>query len=371
MFENLKIPSNLIPSDPRFGSGPSLIPIDFVKKLSETGYELLGTSHRKPAVKNLVKEVQDGLKKYFNLPAGYEVIIGNGGATFLWDMIGLGLVEKQSSHFVCGEFSDKWYKAHKLIPWIKTDLKKVDFGQGINAAEVDGSDMICYTLNETSTGVMMSEFPKMKNANTLVACDATSGAGQIYAPMDQIDLFYFSPQKVFASEGGLFVAFMSPKAIERAKKLETAGRYIPEIMKWSLAIENSIANQTYNTPSITTMYYLNEQIKLMNAIGYKEVCALAQKKANLLYGWAEQKPYLSPYIKEAKYRSHAVATIDVDDAVSVDDLIKKLREQKVAYDVDAYRKLGRNQFRISMFHNITYQNLEKLTQAISYAIENK
>ncbi len=370
MFENFNCPKELIPSDPRFGSGPSLVPMEFVQRLAQTGSSLLGTSHRKSAIKNLVKEVQDGLRQYFNLPSEYEVILGNGGATFLWDMIGLGLVENSSAHFTCGEFSQKWYKAHKQIPWINASEFAVDFGSGINPEIKKDFDMICTTLNETSTGVMINQWPTEIPDNVILACDATSGAGQILAPLEKIDFYYFSPQKVFASEGGLYIAFMSPKAIERARKLESQKNYIPEVMRFSLAIDNSKQNQTYNTPAISTIFYLNEQIKLMNELGQSKVCELAQKKANLVYGWAESKPYLSCYIKDNSMRSHAVATIDVDDKYPVDDLIKKLRTDKIVYDIDAYRKLGRNQFRISMFHNVSFENLEKLTKLISLAIES-
>ncbi len=372
MFENFKVPQELMPSDPRFGVGPSLIPVEAMEKLAKTGYKLLGNSHRKNSVKNLVKEVQDGIKTYFNLPAGYEVILGNGGATLLWDMIGLGLVEKSSLHYTCGEFSEKWFKSHKLIPWINAKEVKVDFGQGINPKEEAGYDFICCTLNETSTGVMTSQIPKMKDPNILVGVDATSGAGQLKVDFNNVDVYYFSPQKVFASEGGLFVAIMSPKAIERATKIgQDKSRYIPEFMKWSLAIENSRLNQTYNTPAIATLFFMNEQIKLMNQQGQDKVIQEAKRKAHLLYSWAEKKPYLKAYIENPEFRSEAVATIDVDDKYKTEDLSKVLRAQNAAYDIDSYRKLNRNQFRIALFHNVTYENLEKLTKIISLAIETQ
>jgi phosphoserine aminotransferase len=370
MFENFKVPAELIPSDPRFGVGPSLIPVQYVRSLAETGHKLLGTSHRQSAVKNLVKEVQEGLKSYFRLPEGYEVVLGNGGATFLFDMIGLGLVEKSSFHFVTGEFSDKWYKSHHQIPWISAKTEKVDFGQGINPRSEDGHDMICCTLNETSTGVMVTKTPKLGD-EVLLAVDATSGGGQIPVDFSNVDLYFFSPQKVFASEGGFFVAIMSPKAIARAQKLaQDKSRYVPEIMKWNLAIDNSRLHQTYNTPSISTIFFMNEQLKVMNQLGEEKVIQEARRKADLVYGWAESKSYLKPYIENKEFRSLAVATIDVDDKFKTDDLSKILRSQNVAYDIDAYRKLGRNQFRISLFHNVSYENLERLTKAISLAIES-
>jgi phosphoserine aminotransferase len=371
MFESFKVPKELIPSDPRFGVGPSLIPVEAVMNLAKTGQKLLGTSHRKMAVRELVKEVQDGLRTYFKLPADYEVVLGNGGATLLWEMIGLGMVEKSSVHFICGEFSDKWYRSHKNIPWIKSHPVKVEFGQGINPTEEAGYDVVCCTLNETSTGVQLSSIPKLQSPDTLLAMDATSGAGQIKVDFNKVDLYYFSPQKVFASEGGLYVAIMSPKAIARANKIsQDSSRFIPEALKWSHAIENSRNNQTYNTPAISTIFFLNEQIKLMNELGEDKVIAMAKKKADLMYGWAETKPYLSAYIKDKDFRSQAVITIDVDEKYNVDDLIKALRDQNVAYDIDGYRKLGRNQFRIGLFHNVSYENLEKLSKIISLAIES-
>lgn len=369
-FEQFQVPDNLKPSDPRFGSGPSLVPVEYVERLAATGVHLLGTSHRKSPIKNLVKEVQEGLRAYFNVPADYTIAIGNGGATFLFDMIGLGVVEKHSAHFTCGEFSEKWYKSHKNIPWIEASLKSVDYGQGITPTAVAGADMICATLNETSTGVQLDSIPTV-DSNTILAIDATSGAGQCPIEVAKTDMFFFSPQKVFASEGGLFVCIMSPKARERALKIATdKSRYIPEIMSWKYCLDNSDKNQTYNTPAISTIFFLNEQVKRMNELGYAKVQELAQKKADLLYNWAESKPYLSPYIQEAKYRSNAVATIDVDEKLPVDDLINRLENLQLVYGIDAYRKLGRNQFRISLFHNITYENLEKLTQILSLALES-
>ncbi len=373
MFEKLEIPSDLIPSDPRFGSGPSLVPTKHLKKLAETGDTLLGTSHRQARVKNLVKELQEGLKSYFNLPSDYEVVLGNGGATFSWDMIGLGMTKKSSYHNVCGEFSSKWFKAHKNIPWIEAKQNEVDFGQGIHPKFVEGYDLIALTLNETSTGVQMTTIPDVpSSADTLLSMDATSGAGQIKVDISKIDYYYFSPQKVFAAEGGLYVGFLSPKAKERVLKIqEDKSRYVPVIMDWNLAIDNSSKNQTYNTPSLANLFLLNEQVKLMNELGEDKVCEMAEAKAQHIYGWASEKPYLECYIADHDFRSRSVATINVDESIPVGDLTKKLREMGVVIDIDAYRKLGKNQFRIALFHNITLENLEKLTQLLSMAIESE
>ncbi|MDO9182108.1 MAG: aminotransferase class V-fold PLP-dependent enzyme [Bacteriovorax sp.] len=371
MFDNFEVPQNLIPSDPRFGCGPSLVPVQFLEALTKTGHHFMGTSHRKPGVKNVVKEIQEGLVKYFNLPSDYLVVLGNGGATLLFDMIALGIVEKKATHYTCGEFSEKWYKSSKLVPWIDTEQVAVAFGKGINGAAVPGSDLIAVTLNETSTGVQLSKLPVV-DSNTILAVDATSGGGQCPCDISKTDIYFFSPQKVFASDGGLWVAIMSPKALARAKKIAAdKSRYVPDIMNWTNAITNSEQNQTYNTPALATLFMMNEQVKLMNMIGYEEVKNLAQKKADLLYGWAESKPYLSCFIEEKEFRSVAVATIDVDSKVNVDDVIKFLEKKKLVYGIDGYRKLGRNQFRISMFHNISYNDLEKLTGLLSKMIESK
>jgi phosphoserine aminotransferase len=370
MFESLNIDKKLYPSDPRFGVGPSLIPVDHVRSLLETGSSLLGTSHRKSAVKNLCKELQDGLRKYFNLPAGYEVVMGNGGATLLFDMIGLGLVEKKSLHYTTGEFSSKWFKSHNKIPWIDAVDKSVEYGIGQNPESVSNFDMICCTLNETSTGVMVTDIPVV-DESTILAVDATSGAGQIPLDLNKVDLYFFSPQKIFASEGGFYICIMSPKAIKRARKLASRETYSPEVMSWTHAIDNSLKNQTYNTPAISTIFFMNEQVKLMNKLGEKTVIKMAQEKAKFIYDWATQKVYLSCYIKDENFRSITVATIDVDGKYNADDLAAKLRSENIALGIEAYRKLGRNQFRISLFHNITLDDLKKLTKIISNAIENE
>jgi phosphoserine aminotransferase len=370
MFENYQVPPNLVPSDPRFGVGPSLVPISSLQALLDTGTKLIGTSHRKPAVQELCKEVQDGLKEYFQLPVGYEVVMGNGGATFLFDMIGLGLVKKSSLHFTTGEFSSKWFRSHAKIPFVSTHEVRAELGTGLNPEVSSEHDMICCTLNETSTGVMINSIPEV-GANTILAVDATSGAGQIPIDFNKVDLYFFSPQKVFASEGGFYIAIMSPKALARAKELYDRGTYAPEVMSWKHAIDNSLKSQTYNTPAISTIFFLNEQIKTMNKLGEKEVFRMAKAKADLVYNWAQKKDYLSCYIKEEEFRSIAVATINLDDKYNAIELANSLRAQGVVYDIDAYRKLGLNQFRISLFHNITIEDLEKLTLIISDAVEGQ
>lgn len=370
MFENYKTPDELRPSDPRFGCGPSLIPVQFLEKLAATGQELLGTSHRKPAVKNLVKELQEGIATYFNMPKDYQVVLGNGGATLLFDMISLGLVRKKSTHFTCGEFSSKWYKSANSVPWIDAEEFKAEFGEGIVGKNVDGADLVAMTLNETSTGVQIDGLPEMDD-DTLLCIDATSGAGQVPCDVSKVDMFFFSPQKVFASEGGLWIALMSPKALDRAKEIEgNKDRYIPGIMSFDTAISNGLKNQTYNTPSISTLFFANEQVKLMNEFGgYTKACEYAEQKAKLLYNWAEEKDYLSCYVSEDRFRSRAVATINLDEKYNASEVIAAFTKEGSANGIDSYRKLGKNQFRISLFHNVKIEDLEKLTKMISLAIE--
>lgn len=371
MFENLKIPKELIPSDPRFGCGPSLVPMSRVEALLKTGNHLLGTGHRHDTVKNMVGEIIAGLRLYFKVPANYDIVMGNGGATFLFDMIPLTMVDKQAAHFTCGEFSQKWYQASCRIPWIKTEEKSVKMGEGIVPTDVPGADLVAVTLNETSTGVQLDQLPKL-SAEKILAVDATSGAGQVPCDVKQTDIFYFSPQKVFSSEGGLWIAFLSPKAVERSARLSSINtRYIPEIMRFENAIENSRKNQTYNTPALTSLFFLNEQVKELNVLGYEEVCRQAEKKSQIVYSWAEEKSYLSPFIKESRFRSRSVATVDVDERIKLDGILNTLMKEKYVYGIEGYRKLRRNQLRISLFHNIKTEDLKKLTQLLSFIFEHE
>jgi len=370
MFEKFSVPNDLNPVDPRFGSGPSLVPVEYLSSLASTGTELMGTSHRKAPIKNLVKSIQEGLREYFNLPEGYTVAVGNGGATFLFDMIGLGLVRKKSLHYTCGEFSNKWFKSHHGIPWIHAEEIAVDYGEGNKwSSEKTDADMVCITLNETSTGVMIDGLPNV-GEDCLLAVDATSGGGQCPCDVSKTDIFYFSPQKVFASDGGLFVAILSPKARARAMEINQTDRYIPGIMNWKTCLDNSDKNQTYNTPAIATLYFLAKQVGAMKELGEVKVQEMAREKAQHIYQWAEEKKYLECFVSDPKYRSASVATINVDESLPVDGLIKRLAELKIAYGIESYRKLGKNQFRIALFHNVSLADLKKLTQILSLALES-
>ncbi len=356
-------------TDIRFGAGPSLVPVEHLKALYETGSTLMGTSHRKKEVKDVVASVRTGLRQYFQFPDDYEVILGNGGATFLFDMIALGLVEKKSAHFVTGEFSNKWYKSHAKVPWIETQIEKVDFGSGVDTKNIDDADMICTTLNETSTGVMNTHIVDVDD-HTIMAVDATSGGGQIKCDFSKVDIYFFSPQKVFAADGGLFVAIMSPKAMKRALEIADSDRYFPEIMNWKLAINNSLKDQTYNTPSIANLFLLDQQVQRMNKLGEDEVIRLAKEKSSYIYNWADKHPLLTAFVTDSQYRSDAVATIDVDDKYPIADICEYLQKNNIARDIGGYRKLGRNQLRIGLFHNVTFSDLKILLSHISNYLES-
>ncbi len=371
-FTISQVPSHLIPSDPRFGCGPSLIPTQNIQRLSEFSPHLLGTSHRKKPVINLMISVENELRSFFQLPSDYAIVIGNGGATMLFDMLGLGLIKEKALHHTCGEFSNKWMKASQRIPGLTVLEKKAAPGEGL---EIDGDlaascDFVASTLNETSTGVKLSGVSDFSShEKTLLLMDATSGAAAIEVDVSKVDAFFFSVQKVFASEGGTHVLFLSPKAQKRIEEIKDS-RYIPASFYLPDYLASSEKHQNFNTPSLTSLLLLEMQLKEMNKLGSAEVFQLAKKKAALLYGWAEEKEYLTPFVKEAKYRSEAVATINMDEKIDAQKLVAFLEENKLVYGIDAYRKLGQNQLRISLFHNIAYDDLERLTKLVSHLVES-
>lgn len=363
-------PAELLPGDPRFGCGPSLIHLDDLSALKDFGPHLLGTSHRKAPVCALCGSIQQRLRELLSVPEDYSIVLGNGGATALFDMVGLGMVKSRIVHHVCGEFSDKWFKASKRIPWISAEAQRVEYGQGFSEFVTAGADVVTTTLNETSTGVMNTALPQVGD-DCLLAVDATSGAGQIPCDLSRVDLFFFSPQKVFASEGGLFVAILSPKAKARIAEIASdSTRYIPAFADWTLVLSNSEQQQTYNTPAVVTLFLFAEQLKRMNALGFAEVQRRAARKAELLYQWAQEREYLSAYVAEPGLRSTTVATIDVDARISASKLIAYLDAQGYAHGIDGYRALGRNQLRIALFHNIAFDDLRKLTALIDFLVDS-
>lgn len=369
MFDHIEIPSNLRPTDSRFGCGPSLVRPEFVEKLAKECANYLGTSHRKSAVKNVVGEVFSKLRTYLAIPENYKIAMGNGSASLVWDMCTFGLVEKKAAHFVNGEFSSKWYSSTKESNFVEAHQVKVKNGEQPKFEEFDDCDVHCITWNETSTGAMWPECPTVKKS--LLAVDATSAAGAYSWDLSKTDLFYFSPQKAFGSEGGLWIGIFSPRAVERIEKIKKSGRYIPAMLDFTLALSNGESNQTYNTPSLTTLFFLNCQLDwFLQQSGLSAITKMQDKKVALLDKWVESRPELSYYIKDKDVRSKTVATINIDPAIPYEVLTKRLLKFGVR-DIDCYRKLGENQIRISIFPNVSIEDLEKLTLSINYLFDHK
>ena len=363
----LSIPPDLLPRDGRFGCGPSKVRPEALAALAAIGDTLLGTSHRKPRVKDQVARLRTGLAALFDLPEDYEVLLAVGGATAFWDSAAFGLVEQRARHYVFGEFSSKFAKATAAAPWLEDpDVIAADPGSRPEAGAAPGCDVQAFTHNETSTGVMQSP---ARLDDALVVVDATSGAGGLPVDLTAVDVYYFSLQKGFASEGGLTVALLSPAAVARIEHLAASGRYIPAFLDLKTALDNSRKDQTYNTPSVSTIFLAAEQVEWMLAtVGGLEGAVEAQRaKAGQIYGWAEDRSFATPFVTEPDARSLVVATIDLDAAVPADDVNRVLRANGVL-DTDAYRKLGRNQLRLGMFPAVNAADLEAYTACVDWIV---
>jgi phosphoserine aminotransferase len=367
MPTTIEIPADLRPSDGRFGSGPSKVDQAAVERLAQVAPRLLGTSHRRPAVKDLVRRVREGLAAYFALPDGYEVVLGLGGATLFWDAAGHGLVAARSSHAVFGEFSGKFAQAVAAMPWLAEPVvTEAAYGEHPTLAADPSVDAYALTHCETSTGVAMTP---TRPGDGLVLVDATSAAGGLRFDPRATDAYYFSPQKAFASDGGLWIALLSPAALTRLDEVAATGRYVPTMLDLRVAVDNSRKDQTYNTPAVATLYLMAEQIDALRARGGLEaVAAECDDKAAVLYGWAEARPWARPFVAEPAKRSSVVCTIDVDDAVPADALTSVLRANGIL-DVEAYRKLGRNQLRVATFPAVARADVEALTASVDYVVE--
>jgi phosphoserine aminotransferase len=368
--EKIQIPAELKPSDGRFGAGPSKVRTESVAKLAATGGSYLGTSHRRPGVRAVVGQIRAGLAQLFDAPDGYEVVLGNGGATAFWDIATFGLITQCSQHLSFGEFSSKFAQAAKAAPFLQdpTVITSDPGTHPLPQAE-QGIDTYALTHNETSTGVMMPiKRVEGADADALVLVDATSGAGGLPIDITQSDVYYFSPQKCFASDGGLWVGIFSPKAIERVAELKTSGRWVPASYDLTIAIDNSRLNQTYNTPALVTLWLLADQLEWMNSNGgLKFTTSRTADSAQRLYTWAEKTDYTSPYVNDPDMRSNVIGTIDFDDAVDAELVAKTLRANGIL-DTEPYRKLGRNQLRIAMFPAIEPSDVEALTGCIDYVV---
>jgi len=363
------IPSELKPIDGRFGCGPSKIRPEALAALSASGNSIPGTSHRQKPVKNVVKRVREGLTFLFNLPEGYEVVLGNGGSTAFWDIATFGLIEERSQHLVFGEFSSKFAAASKEAPFLgEPTVIKAEPGSHPVATAEAGIDVYALTHNETSTGVAMPILRPAGTDGALVLVDATSAAGGLMVDAKEFDTYYFAPQKSFASDGGLWIAIMSPAAIARAEKIKASGRWVPAFFDLGIAIENSRLDQTYNTPALVTLMLLAEQIEWMNANGGLSFAAgRSAKSSDILYSWAEKTSYTTPFVTDAAMRSKVVGTINFDDAIDATKIAAALRENGIV-DTEPYRKLGKNQLRIGMFPAVDPSDVEALTKCIDHVV---
>jgi phosphoserine aminotransferase len=367
----ITIPAELLPADGRFGSGPSKVRPEQLDYLSSLGRTVLGTSHRQAPVKNLVGEVRQGLRDLFSLPEGYEIILGNGGSTAFWDIAAFGLVRERSQHLAFGEFSSKFANVTAAAPFLgDPTIIKADPGTLATAHAEAGIDVYAWPHNETSTGVM-APVQRVEGADddALVLIDATSGAGGLPVDITQTDVYYFAPQKCFASDGGLWLAAFSPAALARVDEIAASGRWVPDFFSLPTAVDNSLKNQTYNTPALSTLALMKSQLDWMNGNGGLDWCVeRTSDSAARLYGWAEKSAVAQPFVEDPDSRSLVVATIDFDDGVDHAVLAKTLRANGIV-DVEPYRKLGRNQLRIAMFPAIEPSDVEALTTCIDYVVE--
>ena len=369
-FPEIVIPADLLPVDGRFGAGPSKVRPEQIQALVEKSVSVMGTSHRQKPVKNEVAALRAGLAEMFTLPAGYEVVIGNGGTTAFWEVATFGLLRDRAQFLTFGEFGSKFASSAKAAPFLgEQSVIKSEPGDAPEFAAAAGLDAYCTPHNETSTGVAIPPVrPAGADKDALVLIDATSGAGGLPVDLSQVDVYYFSPQKCFASDGGLFLAIMSPAAIARAEEIKASGRYIPAFLDLMTAIENSRLDQTYNTPALATILMMNEQIKWFNANGGLDWCVSRTKESSdAIYEWATASSYATPFVADPAKRSQVVATVDFDESIDAEVVAKVLRANGVV-DTEPYRKLGRNQLRISVFPAVDPSDVRQLLKCIDFVI---
>jgi len=372
----LVIPDQLRPLDGRFGCGPSKVRPEALARLAGEGGAVMGTSHRQKPVKALVGEIRAGLRALFAVPDGYEVALGNGGATAFWDAAAFGLVSNRALHLAYGEFSQKFAAVTTGAPFLKNPMViSADPGDAPDPASVGPmaerglADVIAWAHNETSTGVMLPVVRPAGAGDALIVIDATSGAGGLPVDLTQVDAYYFAPQKSFAADGGLWLALLSPAAQERISALASSERWIPPFLSLQTALENSLKDQTYNTPAISTLFLLAEQIRWMLDGGGLDWCVTrCSASASHLYEWAERTAYTTPFVADPVKRSLVVGTIDFEPAVDAAAVAATLRANGIV-DVEPYRKLGRNQLRIGMFPAIDSADVQALTACIEWVVE--
>jgi len=365
------IPEELLPADGRFGAGPSKVRPEQLAALS-AAHRLLGTSHRQAPVKNLVGEIREGLSALFAAPEGYEVVLGVGGSTAFWDIAAFGLVERKAQHLSFGEFGAKFASATDKAPFLEaSSVISSAPGTRPDPAPESGVDVYAWPHNETSTGVF-APVQRVQGADdgALVVVDATSAAGGLAVDVSQSDVYYFAPQKNFASDGGLWLGLFSPAALARVERIAASGRWVPDFLNLKTAVDNSRLNQTYNTPSLSTLVTLAEQVRWLNGNGGLDFATgRTADSAARVYNWAEASGYASPFVADPAARSNVIATIDFDDSIDAAAVAKTLRANGVV-DVEPYRKLGRNQLRIATFVSIEPEDVSALTRCIDYVIEH-
>ena len=366
---SLTIPTELKPADGRFGCGPSKVRPAQLQALAAAG-DLFGTSHRQAPVKNLVGRVRDGLRQLFSLPDAYEVILGNGGSTAFWDAAAFGLIDSRSLHLTYGEFSAKFASAVAKNPFVGDPIVvKADPGGAPDPVSDPSVDLIAWAHNETSTGVAVPVHRPSGAGDALIAIDATSAAGGLPVDITEADAYYFAPQKNFAGDGGLWIALMSPAALARVEKVAAAGRWVPDFLSLPIAIENSVKNQTYNTPAIATLILLAEQIDwLLGNGGLEWATKRTADSSARLYAWAEATEYTTPFVADPTLRSQVVGTVDFANDVDASAVAKILRTNGIV-DTEPYRKLGRNQLRVGMFPAVEPDDVSALTQCIDWVVQ--
>jgi phosphoserine aminotransferase len=370
MPPEIRIPRDLLPADGRFGCGPSKVRPDALASLAATGTSYLGTSHRQPGVKTVVADIRSGLRELFALPDGYEVVLGDGGSTAFWDVATCCLVERRSQHLSFGEFSAKFAEAAAAAPFLDApDVIGSPAGTHPALAARPGIDAYAHPHNETSTGVAVDpRRPDGADPGALVLVDATSGAGGLRVDPAQVDVYYFAPQKCFASDGGLWIAWCSPAALDRASRIGASGRWIPASLDFMTALDNSRKDQTYNTPSLATLWLLREQLRwMLDNGGLEWAASRCDRSAEALYGWAEASTYATPFVAKPDERSHVVGTVDLDPAIPHEQVCAALRANGVV-DTEPYRKLGRNQLRVGMFPAVEPSDVEALTACVDYVV---
>lgn len=366
----IRIPSQILPKDGRFGCGPSKLRPEQLAAFGTSGSKLMGTSHRQKPIKDMVAEVQNGLLELFRAPEGYEIVLGNGGSTAFWDVAAYCLAQGNSQALVHGEFGAKFAKALSAPFLGPVQIQQAEVGSRTDLVAAPGISTYVYPQNETSTGVV-TPVKKLPQADpeAIFLTDATSAAGGIDFQADQTDVYYFAPQKNFGSDGGLWLALMSPKAIERVAKVAATDRYIPEFLSLQIAIDNSRLNQTLNTPAISTLFLLNEQIKWINSSGgLSWADAKTKASSRLLYDWADAASFASPFVTNPEHRSQVVVTIDFDQSIDAAEIATVLRANGVV-DVDPYRKLGRNQLRVATFTSTDQADVEALIACIDFVVQ--